>query len=64
MVAEGQWAVGTAADYGGGVGEECDGEGVVNDRAADGRRVELTVEVLARAVGARLPEAHREESAE
>ncbi|MEU3051736.1 hypothetical protein [Streptomyces griseus] len=45
MVADGQWAVGAQPEA-----RRDDGE-VVLDRSADGRRVELTVEELARAVG-------------
>ncbi|MCX4773757.1 hypothetical protein [Streptomyces sp. NBC_01285] len=55
MVADGQWAVGA----------QCDGwwgEGVVVDeRLGEGRRVELTVEELARAVGSRIEDVHRDE---
>ncbi|MBB5939980.1 hypothetical protein [Streptomyces zagrosensis] len=55
MVADGQWAVGV----------QCDGrrdeDAVVEDRIADGRRVELTLEDLARAVGSRIGDAHRDE---
>ncbi|MFB7968830.1 hypothetical protein [Streptomyces rubiginosohelvolus] len=45
MVADGQWAVGVQPEA-----RWDDGE-VVLDRSADGYRVELTVEELARAVG-------------
>ncbi|WP_405417817.1 hypothetical protein [Streptomyces microflavus] len=45
MVADGQWAVGVQPEA-----RRDDGE-VVLDRSADGHRVELTVEELARAVG-------------
>ncbi|WP_217231426.1 hypothetical protein [Streptomyces anulatus] len=45
MVADGQWAVGVQPEV-----RRDDGE-VVLDRSAEGRRVELTVEELARAVG-------------
>ncbi|MFF8442366.1 hypothetical protein ACF07U_16000 [Streptomyces californicus] len=45
MVADGQWAVGVQPEA-----RWDDGE-VVLDRSADGHRVELTVEELARAVG-------------
>ncbi|MFD8620178.1 hypothetical protein [Streptomyces sp. NPDC059513] len=45
MVADGQWAVGVQPEA-----RWDDGE-VVLDRGADGYRVELTVEELARAVG-------------
>ena len=54
MVADGQWAVGAQSD--GHVHEVA----VVERRIADGRRVELTLEELARAVGARPPESHRD----
>ncbi|WP_260640526.1 hypothetical protein [Streptomyces angustmyceticus] len=54
MVADGQWAVGTQSD---GRREE----DVVEDRIAEGRRVELTVEELARAVNSRIGDAHRDE---
>ncbi|WP_329612540.1 hypothetical protein OG244_03910 [Streptomyces brevispora] len=55
MVADGQWAVGAQSD--GQRGEDA----LVEDRIADGRRVELTVEELARAVGARIGDSHRDE---
>ncbi|MDX3775969.1 RNA-binding protein [Streptomyces europaeiscabiei] len=58
MVADGQWAVGIQAEG------QRDGEAVVEHRIADGRRIELTVEELARAVGSRFGEAHRDEDAE
>ncbi|MFD5983778.1 hypothetical protein [Streptomyces cyaneofuscatus] len=45
MVADGQWAVGVQPEV------RRDDGAVVLDRSADGRRVELTVEELARAVG-------------
>ncbi|WP_098893905.1 hypothetical protein [Streptomyces sp. t99] len=45
MVADGQWAVGVQPEA------RWDGGEVVLDRSADGHRVELTVEELARAVG-------------
>ncbi|MFJ7946845.1 hypothetical protein ACIQ6K_24800 [Streptomyces sp. NPDC096354] len=55
MVADGQWAVGTQCDG-------CWDEGaVVAERIAEGRRVELTVEELTRAVGSRIRDAHRDE---
>ncbi|MGX1762247.1 hypothetical protein ACWIG5_36010 [Streptomyces lydicus] len=54
MVDDGQWAVGTQSD-----GRR--DEDVVEDRIAEGRRVELTVEELARAVDSRIGEAHRDE---
>ncbi|MER6382493.1 hypothetical protein [Streptomyces sp. NPDC001127] len=55
MVADGQWAVGAQSD-----GRRDEGP-VVEDRIADERRVELTVEELARAVGSRIGDAHRDE---
>ncbi|MFF6884613.1 hypothetical protein ACFY9F_15685 [Streptomyces sp. NPDC012421] len=55
MVADGQWGVGAQAD------RWPDEETVVEHRVADGRRVELTVEELARAVGTRTDEAHHDE---
>ncbi|MFJ8641934.1 hypothetical protein [Streptomyces sp. NPDC093610] len=55
MVADGQWAVGTQCD--GWWGEDA----VVEERVAEGHRVELTVEELARAVGSRIGEADRDE---
>ncbi|MCY0952780.1 hypothetical protein ACIBK8_21135 [Streptomyces sp. NPDC050161] len=54
MVADGQWAVGVQSD---GCRDE---DAVVQDRIADGRRVELTLEDLARAVGSRIGDAHRD----
>jgi len=54
MVADGQWAVGAQA---GGRGDER----VVEERVADGRRVELTLEELARAVDSGVRDVHREE---
>jgi hypothetical protein len=56
MVADGQWAVGLTAP----VEEEVDA--VVDRRAADGRRVEMTLEELARAVGARFGGARRDDT--
>ncbi|MFG2094642.1 hypothetical protein [Streptomyces sp. NPDC048612] len=53
MVDDGQWAVGAQSD---GRREE----GVVEDRIAQGRRVELTVQELARAVNSRIGDAHRD----
>ncbi|MFG2381189.1 hypothetical protein [Streptomyces avermitilis] len=41
-----------------------DGEAVAEHRIVDGRRVELTVEELARAVGSRFGDAHRDQDAE
>lgn len=58
MVADGQWAVGAQAE------RQCDGEAVVGRRVADGRCIELTLEELARAMGSRFGEAHRDEGAE
>ncbi|MCY0926993.1 hypothetical protein OTB20_12420 [Streptomyces sp. H27-H1] len=55
MVADGQWAVGVQSDG------RRDEDAVVEDRIADGRRVELTLEDLARAVGSRIGDAHRDE---
>ncbi|MCZ1008402.1 hypothetical protein [Streptomyces lydicus] len=55
MVDDGQWAVGTQSDG------RRDQDAVVEDRVADGRRVELTVEELARAVNSRIGGAHRDE---
>lgn len=58
MVADGQWAVDTQAE------KHPDGEAVVERRIADGRRVGLMVEELARVVCSRFGEAHRDEDAE
>ncbi|MFI5738923.1 hypothetical protein ACIA9I_11150 [Streptomyces anulatus] len=55
VVADGQWAVGTQCDGWWGEGA------VVEERGAEGHRVELTVEELARAVGSRIGDAHRDE---
>ncbi|GAA3820647.1 hypothetical protein [Streptomyces chiangmaiensis] len=55
MVADGQWAVGTQA------GRRRDKEAVVERRIADGRRVELTLVELARAMGSRFGVANRDE---
>ncbi|RPK48707.1 hypothetical protein EES39_09285 [Streptomyces sp. ADI92-24] len=55
MVADGQWAVGVQSDG------RRDEDAVVKDRIADGRRVVLTLEDLARAVGSRIGDAHRDE---
>ncbi|WP_328509581.1 hypothetical protein OG981_19045 [Streptomyces mirabilis] len=60
IVADGQWAVRTKPD----AEERCDREAVVECRIADGRRIELTVEELARAVGSRVGETHRDEDAD
>ncbi|MFB7300997.1 hypothetical protein [Streptomyces rubiginosohelvolus] len=48
MVADGPWAVGLQPEA------RRDDGAVVLDRSADGRRVEMTVEELARAVGSRI----------
>ncbi|HBF81492.1 MAG TPA: hypothetical protein DD420_16635 [Streptomyces sp.] len=55
MVADGQWGVGAQPD------RWLEEETVVERRATDGRRVELTLEELARAVGPRTEDAHRDE---
>ncbi|MFE9597169.1 hypothetical protein [Streptomyces hokutonensis] len=55
MVADGQWAVGAQSD-----GQRDEG-GELEDRIADGRRVELTLEELARVVGSRMWDDHRDE---
>ncbi|MEU0401860.1 hypothetical protein ABZ318_16755 [Streptomyces sp. NPDC006197] len=55
MVADGQWGVGVQPD------SWPDEDAVVAYRVADGRRVELTVEELARAVGAGTEDVHRDE---
>ncbi|MFJ9468726.1 hypothetical protein [Streptomyces caniferus] len=55
MVADGQWAVGTQSD------RRRDEGAVVEDRIAEGRRVELTLEELARAVDPRIADAHRDD---
>ncbi|MFD7070610.1 hypothetical protein ACFV97_25640 [Streptomyces sp. NPDC059913] len=54
MVADGQWGVGAQPD------RWMDEEAVLEHRAAEGRRVELTVEELARAVGIRVEDADRD----
>ena len=54
MVADGQWAIATQPD--GAAGEVAE----VERRIADGERIELTVEELARAVGSRIGDAHRD----
>ncbi|MGY5034822.1 hypothetical protein ACWC9U_29025 [Streptomyces sp. 900116325] len=54
MVADGHWAVGARCG-------RWDEGAVVEERIAEGRRVELTVEELARAVGSRIGDAHRDE---
>ncbi|WP_329307103.1 hypothetical protein OG322_27380 [Streptomyces sp. NBC_01260] len=55
MVADGQWGVGAQSD------RWLEEETVVERRATDGLRVELTLEELARAVGPRTEDAHRDE---
>ncbi|MFE1516803.1 hypothetical protein ACFW9I_08270 [[Kitasatospora] papulosa] len=55
MVADGQWGVGAQPD------RWLEEETVVERRVTDGRRVELTLEELARAVGPRTEDAHRDE---
>jgi hypothetical protein len=54
MVADGQWAIGAHPDG------RADEVTEVEHRIADGRRIELTMEELARAVGSRIGDAHRE----
>ncbi|WEV29125.1 hypothetical protein OYE22_31020 [Streptomyces sp. 71268] len=55
MVADGQWAVGVQPDG------RRDEDAMMEGRVAEGRCVELTLEDLARAVGSRIGEAHRDE---
>ncbi|MFE6101302.1 hypothetical protein ACFVQ4_15175 [Streptomyces laurentii] len=55
MVADGQWGVGVQSD------RWPDEDMVVEHRVAEGRHVELTVEELARAVGAPTEDAHHGE---
>lgn len=55
MVADGQWGVGAQPDR---WPEE---DTVVEQRVAEGRHVELTVEELARVVGVRTEDAHHDE---
>ncbi|NBE56025.1 hypothetical protein [Streptomyces boluensis] len=55
MVADGQWGVGAQPS------RWLDEETVVGHRAAEGRRVELTVEELARAVGTCIEDAQHGE---
>ncbi|MGW3179531.1 hypothetical protein ACWDD9_09725 [Kitasatospora sp. NPDC001119] len=57
VIGEGQWAVRTVSRA------ERQQDDAVAARLADGRRVELTVEELARAVGATDPGAHRDREA-
>lgn len=56
-VADGQWAVGLSAPAG------VEGDTAVEGRAADGQSVQMTVEVLPRAVGAHFGDAHGEADA-
>ncbi|KND38308.1 hypothetical protein [Streptomyces acidiscabies] len=56
MVADGQWAVGAKAD------DRRNGDTLAEQRVADGRRVELTVEELARAVTSRPRKTNRDEA--
>ncbi|WP_406336412.1 hypothetical protein OG814_32250 [Streptomyces zaomyceticus] len=55
MVADGQWGVGGQSD------RWPDEDTVVEHRVAEGQHVELTVEELARVVGARTEDAHHDE---
>ncbi|MFD4344046.1 hypothetical protein ACFWQ6_04015 [Streptomyces coelicoflavus] len=55
MVADGQWGVGAQPD-------QWADEETAECRAAEGRRLELTMEELARAVGLRAEEGHRDEN--
>ena len=55
MVADGQWAVGAQSE-----GRPDEGA-AVEDRIADGRRVELALEELARAVGSRIRDARHDD---
>lgn len=55
MVADGQWGVDAQAD-------RWPGDEMVERRVAEGRRVELTMEELARAVGPRAEDGHRDEN--
>lgn len=57
MVADGQWGVGAQPD------RWPDEQTVVERRATDGRRVELTLEELARAMGPRTEDTHRDDLA-
>ncbi|MFI1592300.1 hypothetical protein ACH4WW_30855 [Streptomyces halstedii] len=57
MVADGQWGVGAQPD------RWPDEQTVVERRATDGRRVELTLEELARAMGSRTEDTHRDDLA-
>lgn len=56
MVADGQWGVGAQSD------RWADEEALVEHRVAEGRHVELTVEELARVVGAPTEDAHHDEA--
>ncbi|MGW3041223.1 hypothetical protein ACWC9T_14575 [Kitasatospora sp. NPDC001159] len=58
MIAEGQWAVATTSRA------EREQIEVVEARLADGQRMELTVEELARVVGAVDPGAHHDQAAD
>ncbi|WP_432075757.1 hypothetical protein [Streptomyces wuyuanensis] len=55
MVADRQWCVGAQSD------RWADEDTAVEHRVAEGRHVELTVEELARVVGARTEDAHHDE---
>ncbi|MFJ8392154.1 hypothetical protein [Streptomyces sp. NPDC094144] len=55
IVADGQWAVGVQPDG------RRDKDATTEGRIADGRRVALTLDELARAVGSRIWDAHRDE---
>ncbi|MFD5327954.1 hypothetical protein [Streptomyces sp. NPDC127092] len=55
MVADGQWGIGAQSD------RWPDEDAVVEHRAVEGRHVELTVEELARVMGARTEDAHHDE---
>ncbi|QMU79036.1 hypothetical protein GXW83_28355 [Streptacidiphilus sp. PB12-B1b] len=55
MIAEGQWAVPTRPEP----WLEWEDDAVVRQHGEDGRRVEMTLEELARAVGSRVWQAHR-----
>ncbi|WP_342211043.1 MULTISPECIES: hypothetical protein [unclassified Streptomyces] len=55
MVADGQWGVGAQSSG------RTEQEVVVEQRMADGGEVELTVELLARVVGAHVSDAHQAE---
>jgi hypothetical protein len=55
MVADGQWAVDLTT------AQDDPADTAVEQRAADGRSVQMTVEELARAVGARFGDTHHDE---